>query len=97
MVKTKLLSSSSTIRFYSEPGDHCLACVSAIVGNGGYRVVISKPELLWSHINEGEQAYTVPDYWVWEPVPHEAVPAVVAVAERYMNRMTNRRYELDKI
>lgn len=91
----KFLNTASRLQFASQPGDHGLASVTAIVGpNGGVRIIISKRGFLRFHLQEGEIAYTVPDYWVWEPVPYELIPTVVKVAERYLIRATNRSYEL---
>lgn len=94
-LNNKFLNTASTLRFASQPGDHCLATVSAIVERGGgVRIVISNADLLHFHLKDGEVAYTIPDYYVWEPVPWEVIPTVVGVAQRHLARATNRRYEL---
>jgi hypothetical protein len=92
--KGALLASTSSLRFFSRPGDHGVSCVSAVVDRyGGVRVIITKPDRIAHHLGADEIAYTVPDYFVWEPVPWGLTHWIIRVAYRHLARATNCFYK----
>lgn len=74
----------------NRPTEEASQIAGILSDDGGFRVVVAVPHTFKHHLSKSEQIFIVPDMIVWEPIPWDDIPAVIAEAVAATKRGTNR-------